>query len=180
MGFFGDLMGFKPPKVNTVDTSQYSKLGNEFFDPNSTRSRGMYNSLKQMGVDAIAQQYLGGQRMQAMGQNPFAQDQYKSGLANNIGQTQNAFNSYMNNSYGVGSGLLGYSLQGDMQNAQARNNANLMASQNKNNFFSGLFGAAASAMPFAMFGMPNSGNNATGGGTAWAGGNGNEQWPKVV
>lgn len=162
MGFFGDLMGFKAPKVNTVDTSQYSKLGNEFFDPNSTRSRGMYNSLKQMGVDAIAQQYLSGQRMQAAGQNPFAQDQFKAGLSNNIGQTQNAFNGYMNNSYNIGSGLLGYSLQGDMANANAQNAANLMASQNKNNFFSGLFGAAASAMPFAMFGMPGDKNGGGG------------------
>lgn len=90
-------------------------------------------------------------RMQAAGQNPFANEQYKSNLSQATGQTQNAFNQYMQNAYGTGSGLFGYALQGNIANAQAYNASNLMANQNKNNFYSGLFGAAISAGPSYLF-----------------------------
>jgi len=145
-------MGFDPAKTERVDTSEYSQLGKEFFDPNSLRNRGMYNNLKNMGIDSAAQQYLGGMRSQAQGQNPFASEQQRSNMANATGSAQNAFMQYMNNAHGTGSGLMGMSLQGNMANAQAQNQANQVASQNRSQFFGGLLGAATQAMPGFLFG----------------------------
>jgi len=160
MSWFGEALGLSPTKVDKVDTSQYSQLGGEFFNPNSTRNRGMYNSLKQMGIDSVAQQYLSGAKMQAMGQNPFAQDQYRAGLSNSLGQTQNAYNSYMNNAYNTGSGLLGYGLQGDMANANATNASRMQAAQNRSAFLASLIQAG----PRYLF--PEAMGGSTGGGTA--------------
>ena len=151
MSWFGDALGLSPTKVDKVDTSQYSQLGNDFLNPNSQRNRGMYNSLKQMGIDSIAQQYLSGAKMQAMGQNPFAQDQYRAGLSNSLWQTQNAYNSYLNNAYNTGSGLLGYGLQGDMANANASNMSRMQAAQNRAGFYGGLFASAMQAAPSFLF-----------------------------
>ena len=123
MGWFNEALGLSPIKTTNVDTSEYSSMGKDFLNPNSSRNRGMYNNLKQMGVDAIAQQYLNGARMGAMGQNPFANQQMRSGLSNNLAQTQQAYNGYLNNAYTTGSGLMGQALQGDMANAQAQNMA---------------------------------------------------------
>lgn len=151
MSWFGDAMGLTPAKVSNVDTSEYSQLGKEFFDPYSKRNRNMFNSLRNMGIDSAAQQYLSGLKMQAAGQNPFAQEQYKSALSNNTGQTQNAYSQYMQGAYGIGSGLMGQAMQGNMANAQAQNASNLMASQGKSNFWGGLLGAGLGALPGFLF-----------------------------
>jgi coproporphyrinogen III oxidase-like Fe-S oxidoreductase len=152
MSWFNDILGLSPTKVSNVDTSEYSQLGKEFFDPNSMRNRGMYNNLKNMGIDSAAQQYLSGMKMQAAGQNPFANQQYRSNLAQGTEQTHNAYNQYMQQAQGIGSGLFGYALQGQMQNANAVNMARLAAQQNAANFLQGLFAAGSQAAPQALFG----------------------------
>ena len=151
MSWFNDLIGATPARVERVNTDQYSQMGSQFMDPNSSLNRGMYNQLKRMGIDSAAQQYLSGMRMQAAGQNPFANEQYQSGLSNNLGQTQNAYNQYMQGAQQTGSGLFGYALQGNMQNAQSQNAANMSAQQNKNQFLGGLFGSAIGALPSFLF-----------------------------
>jgi len=152
MSFFGGLLGFDTPKIKTVDTAPYMSAGKDFLNPQSSVNRGMFNNLKQMGIDAAAQQYMQGARMQAMGQNPFAQDQFHSNLHAGLGQTQSAWNSYMNNAQGIGSSLMGQALQGDMANVQGYNAANMVASQNKSRFFSGLLGSVVQAMPGMIYG----------------------------
>ena len=152
MSWFNDILGLSPTKVSNVDTSEYSQLGKEFFDPNSMRNRGMYNNLKNMGIDSAAQQYLSGMKMQAAGQNPFANQQYRSNLAQVTEQTHNAYNQYMQGAQGIGSGLFGYALQGQMQNANAVNMARLAAQQNSANFLQGLFAAGIQAAPQVLFG----------------------------
>jgi hypothetical protein len=151
MSFFGGLLGLDTPKIKTVDTAPYMSAGKDFLNPQSSVNRGMFNNLKQMGIDAAAQQYMQGARMQAMGQNPFAQDQWKSALSNNLGQTQNAYSGYLNNAYGIGSSLLGQALQGNLANAQARNMANMNAQNNKSDFWGGLFANALGAAPSFLF-----------------------------
>jgi hypothetical protein len=148
------MLGFAPVNTAKVDTSEYSELGKEFFDPNSMRNRGMYNNLKNMGIDSAAQQYLSGMKMQAAGQNPFANQQYRSNLAQGIEQTHNAYNQYMQGAQGVGSGLFGYALQGNMANAQAQNTANQIASQRKSDFWGGLLGSVVGALPGLLFPAP--------------------------
>ena len=152
MSFFSDLFGTSPVKTVDVDVSQQQQLGNEFLDPNSQRNRGMYNTLRNMGIDSAAMQHLGGMRMQAAGQNPFANEQYRSSLSNNVQQTQGAYNQYLQNAYGIGSGLLGQALQGDMQNAAAKNAARMQAGQNKTDFWGGLLANAMQAAPTFLFG----------------------------
>ena len=154
MSWFNDILGLSPTKVSNVDTSEYSQLGKEFFDPNSMRNRGMYNNLKNMGIDSAAQQYLSGMKMQAAGQNPFANQQYRSNLAQVTEQTHNAYNQYMQGAQGIGSGLFGYALQGNMANAQAQNTANQMASQRKSDFWGGLLGSVVGALPGLLFPAP--------------------------
>jgi len=172
MSWFSEAFGLSETPTEKVDTSRYMGWGSEFLDPNSTRNRGMYNSLKQMGIDSVAQQYLSGAKMQAMGQNPFAQDQYRAGLSNSLGQTQNAYNSYLNNAYNTGSGLLGYGLQGDMANANATNASRMQAAQNR----AGLFASIIQAAPKYLF--PGAGTTTStagsGAGTPWAGGGMND------
>lgn len=165
MSWFSNALGFNPAGTQNVDTSQYTNMGNEFFDINSQRNRWMYNNLKQMGVDAIAQQYLNGARMQAQGANPFAQQQFRVGLSDARGQANNAYSAYMNNAYGIGSGLFGQALQGNLANAQARNMALMQANQNKTDFWSGLLSSVVQATPFAIWGFPGSGKGKLGGGT---------------
>lgn len=155
MSFFSNLLGFKPVKTRDVDVSQQQQLGNEFLNPNSQRNRGMYNTLRNMGIDSAAMQHLGGMRMQAAGQNPFANEQYRSSLSNNVQQTQGAYNQYLQNAYGMGSGLLGQALQGNMQNAGATNASRMQASQSKTDFWGGLFANAIQAAPAYLF--PGSG-----------------------
>ncbi len=162
------------PKTYSVDTSRYTALGEEFLDPYSSRNRGMYNDLKKVGVDAAAQQYLNSMRMQAAGQNPFATGQLQSSLASNLEGTRQAYNSYLNNAYQTGTGLLGYSLQGNLANAAAQNTAamqgsqsalnyqlqkmqadaamQMQRSQNQSGFFGGLFGNLVGASPALLFG----------------------------
>lgn len=162
------------PKTYSVDTSRYTALGKEFLDPYSSRNRGMYNDLKKVGVDAAAQQYLNSMRMQAAGQNPFATGQLQSSLASNLEGTRQAYNSYLNNAYQTGTGLLGYSLQGNLANAAAQNTAamqgsqsalnyqlqkmqadaamQMQRSQNQSGFFGGLFGNLVGASPALLFG----------------------------
>ena len=152
MSWFEDALGLSKTKVDKVNTGEYTGLGREFFDPNSARNRGMYNNLKNMGIDSVAQQHLGGMRMQAAGQNPFANEQYRGGLSQNLGQTQNAYNQYMQNAYNIGSGLFGYALQGNMANAQAENMARMQHSANKKDFWGGLLGNAVAAAPKFLFG----------------------------
>lgn len=151
---FNDMMGFTPVKTRDVDTSQYMQMGQQFLDPNSSRNRGMYNNLKQMGIDAMAQQYISGARMGAMGQNPFAQQQWRSGMANNLGQTQSAYMSGLQGNYQIGSGLMGQALQGDMNNANASNTAMMEANRNKTDFWTGVVSAGVGALGMGMFGMP--------------------------
>ena len=151
MSFFSDLFGISPVKTRDVDVSQQQQLGNEFLNPNSQRNRGMYNTLRNMGIDSAAMQHLGGMRMQAAGQNPFANEQYRSSLSNNIQQTQNAYNQYLQNAYGMGSGLLGQALQGNMSNAAATNMARMQAAQNKYDLMSGLLANAMQALPAFLF-----------------------------
>lgn len=152
MSFLNNLLGFKPVKTVDVDVSQQQQLGNEFLDPNSRRNRGMYNTLRNMGIDSAAMQHLGGMRMQAAGQNPFANEQYRTSLSNNIQQTQGAYNQYLQNAYGMGSGLLGQALQGNMSNAAATNSARMQAGQNKYDLTSGLLANAVQALPTFIFG----------------------------
>jgi hypothetical protein len=166
------------PKTYSVDTSRYTALGEEFLDPYSSRNRGMYNDLKKVGVDAAAQQYLNSMRMQAAGQNPFATGQLQSSLASNLEGTRQAYNSYLNNAYQTGTGLLGYSLQGNLANAAAQNTAamqgsqsalnyqlqkmqadaamQMQRSQNQSGFFGGLFGNLVGAAPALLFGTQSS------------------------
>lgn len=151
---FNDMMGFTPVKTRDVDTSQYTQMGQQFLDPNSSRNRGMYNNLKQMGIDAIAQQYISGARMGAMGQNPFAQQQWRSGMANNLGQTQSAYTSGLQQNYSVGSGLLGQAMQGNINNSNASNMAAMEANRNKTDFYTGVASSALQATPFAIWGFP--------------------------
>lgn len=154
MSWFKDALGLSKPKVNKVDYGEYSQMAKEFFDPNSLRNRGMYNSLRNMGIDSVAQQYLGGMKMQAAGQNPFAQEQFNSAISNNIGQTHNAYNQYMQGAHGIGTGLMGQAMSAQLQNAQAQNAANLIHNQNKQEFWGGLFGNAMSALPRYLFPGP--------------------------
>jgi len=112
----------------------------------------MYNTLRNMGIDSAAMQHLGGMRMQAAGQNPFANEQYRSSLSNNVQQTQGAYNQYLQNAYGMGSGLLGQALQGSMQNAGAKNSARMQAGQNKYDLMSGLLANVQQALPTFLFG----------------------------
>lgn len=151
MSWFKDALGLSKPKVKKVDYGEYSQMAKEFFDPNSLRNRGMYNSLRNMGIDSAAQQYLGGMKMQATGQNPFAQEQFNSAISNNTGQTQNAYNQYMQGAHGIGTGLMGQAMSAQLQNAQAQNAANLIHNQNKQQFWGGLFGAGISALPRYLF-----------------------------
>ena len=151
MSFFSNLLGFKPVKTTDVDVSQQQQLGNEFLNPNSQRNRGMYNTLRNMGIDSAAMQHLGGMRMQAAGQNPFANEQYRSSLSNNVQQTQGAYNQYLQNAYGMGSGLLGQALQGNLSNAAATNTARMQAAQNKYDLMSGLLANAMQALPTFLF-----------------------------
>ena len=152
MSFFSNLLGTSPVKTVDVDVSQQQQLGNEFLNPNSQRNRGMYNTLRNMGIDSAAMQHLGGMRMQAAGQNPFANEQYRSSLSNNVQQTQGAYNQYLQNAYGIGSGLLGQALQGNMSNAAATNSARMQASQNKTSFWGGLLANVTQAAPTFLFG----------------------------
>ena len=151
MGWFNNLLGLNPVETRDVDTSRYTNMGNEFFDEKSKRNRGMYNSLRQMGVDSAAQQYLSGMRMQAGGQNPFANEQFRSALSSGVGQTQNAYNQYMSNAAGIGSGLYGMAMQGDMANAEAYNQAQMQSQQAKSGFYGGLFANALGALPKFLF-----------------------------
>jgi multidrug efflux pump subunit AcrB len=151
MSFLNKLLGLSPVKTRDVDVSQQQQLGNEFLNPNSQRNRGMYNTLRNMGIDSAAMQHLGGMRMQAAGQNPFANEQYRSSLSNNVQQTQGAYNQYLQNAYGMGSGLLGQALQGNMSNAAATNAARMQAGQNKYDFMGGLFANAMQALPTFLF-----------------------------
>ena len=155
MSWFKDALGLSKPKVSKVDYGEYSQMAKEFFDPNSLRNRGMYNTLRNMGIDSAAMQHLGGMRMQAAGQNPFANEQYRSALSNNVQQTQGAYNQYLQNAYGIGSGLLGQALQGNMQNAGAKNAARMSAAQNKTDFWGGLLSNVVQAAPAFLF--PGSG-----------------------
>ena len=152
MSFFSNLLGTSPVKTVDVDVSQQQQLGNEFLNPNSQRNRGMYNTLRNMGIDSAAMQHLGGMRMQAAGQNPFANEQYRSSLSNNVKQTQGAYNQYLQNAYSMGSGLLGQALQGNMSNAAATNSARMQAGQNKYDLMSGLLANAQQAIPTFLFG----------------------------
>lgn len=151
MSFLNNLLGLNPVKTRDVDVSQQQQLGNEFLNPNSRRNRGMYNTLRNMGIDSAAMQHLGGMRMQAAGQNPFANEQYRSSLSNNVQQTQGAYNQYLQNAYGMGSGLLGQALQGNMSNAAATNSARMQAGQNKYDLMSGLLANAMQALPTYLF-----------------------------
>ena len=152
MSWFKDALGLSKPKVSKVDYGEYSQMAKEFFNPNSLRNRGMYNSIRNMGIDSAAQQYLGGMKMQAAGQNPFAQEQFNSAISNNVGQTQNTYNQYMQGAYGIGTGLMGQAMSAQLQNAQAQNSANLIHNQNKQQFWGGLLGAATSALPRFLYG----------------------------
>ena len=152
MSFLNNLLGLNPVKTRDVDVSQQQQLGSEFLNPNSRRNRGMYNTLRNMGIDSAAMQHLGGMRMQAAGQNPFANEQYRSSLSNNVQQTQGAYNQYLQNAYGMGSGLLGQALQGNMSNAAATNAARMQARQNKYDLTSGLLANAVQALPTFIFG----------------------------
>ena len=98
-------------------------MGKQFFDPNSSMNKGQFGNIKKMGIDSVAQQQLGGMRMGAAGINPFGNEQYKSGLSDANELAANAYNSYLANAYQHGKGLLGMALQGNMQNAQAKNYA---------------------------------------------------------
>lgn len=151
MSFLKNLLGLNPVKTRDVDVSQQQQLGSEFLNPNSRRNLGMYNTLRNMGIDSAAMQHLGGMRMQAAGQNPFANEQYRSSLSNNIQQTQGAYNQYLQNAYSMGSGLLGQALQGNMSNAAATNSARMQAAQNKTDFWNGLLSNVVQAAPAFLF-----------------------------
>jgi len=83
----------------------------KYLDENSAYNTGMYNRFKQAGQDAAGQQYQQGLRMQAMGQNPFANQQYRSNMAQ---ANQAAMDQYINNhqaSQQLGQGFMNMAVQ---------------------------------------------------------------------
>ena len=99
----------------------------------------------------------------------------QSSIASKLEGTRNAYNSYLNNAYQTGTGLLGYGLQGSMANAAAQNAAAMqgsqaalnyglqkmqadatmqaMRAQNKTDFWGGLLANAIGATPATIFGL---------------------------
>lgn len=149
---FAQWMGWSAPKMSTVDTSRLTRYGEQFLDPSSQLNKQNLSNLRQTGLDSLAQQYLMSNRMRAAGQNPFAGGQYRAGLSDMLGQTYQAQNQYMNQAYGLGSGLLGQALQGEMANITSKNQAALSGMQNRSDFFTNLFGQGMQALPTYLFG----------------------------
>jgi hypothetical protein len=88
-----------------------------YMDPNSQYNQGQYNKFKEAGANTAAQQYQGGLKMQAAGQNPFANEQYQSNMNNYNQQAYDAYNQQMYGNQQLGTGLLGMSQQARIQQA---------------------------------------------------------------
>ena len=110
-------MSWQDP-INNNYISMLEGYAQNYMNPNSQYNRGQYNNFKQMGVDNAGQTYNQGLRMQAMGQNPFATQQYRGALSNATGQAQDAYMQQNQQSQGLGAGLLGMANQTRQQLAQ--------------------------------------------------------------
>ena len=110
-------MSWQDP-INNNYISMLEGYAQNYMNPNSQYNRGQYNNFKQMGVDNAGQTYNQGLRMQAMGQNPFATQQYREALSNATGQAQDAYMQQNQQSQSLGAGMLGMANQTRQQLAQ--------------------------------------------------------------
>lgn len=99
-------MSWQDPISNNY-ISMLEGYAKNYMDPASQYNRGQYNNFKQMGTDNAAQTYNQGMRMQAMGQNPFANQQYQGALSDATGQAHGAYMQQNQQSQQLGTGMLG-------------------------------------------------------------------------
>lgn len=105
MSWLSSMLFGKQTKVNT-DFSELSNQANEYSNPLSKLNQNMLMGLTNQATDIVAQQGLSNQRMQAMGLNPFAQQQQQQMLSTVTGQAGQGWNSWLNNAANVSTGLL--------------------------------------------------------------------------
>ncbi len=161
---FNMLFGKRPqaPNVQTSDMpGQLYDSAQQYMDPSSRQNRMHFDRLRGMGADSAAQHGLMGNRSMAAGVNPFANEQHGQAYRQGQGQAYDAFGNLMQQQQGAGLNLMGLAMQGDMNNMQAANQAEMLrwqANQQRNQgvgqFMGGLLGQAASfAMPTLGIGI---------------------------
>jgi len=115
---YNDYYNTNPSGAGGGYISMLEGYAKNYMDPNSQYNKGQYNQFKQMGTDNAAMQGQQGMRMQAAGQNPFANEQYRASMSDATGQAHNAYMQQNQQSQQLGTGMLGMSMQARMQMAQ--------------------------------------------------------------
>lgn len=105
MSWFSNAL-FGSPHYSNTDFSQLKTLGENMLNPLSLYNQRNLNNLQAIGLNNVAQQDLGNQKLGAMGVNPFANEQTQQARNSVVGQVGDSFNQSLNQSANVGSGLL--------------------------------------------------------------------------
>jgi len=134
MSWFSSL--WKPPKVHTVDTSQFYDRAQQYTDPHSRMNQAHFGQLQRQGQSQLGLHGLLGERMANMGYNPFASEQYQGQGRQLTDQMIGRYGDYMAGQGQLGLGYTQLGQQGEMQNAQMQTAANMQ----QNQFMQGLFG----------------------------------------
>lgn len=115
---YNDYYNTNPSGAGGGYISMLEGYAKNYMDPNSQYNKGQYNQFKQMGTDNAAMQGQQGMRMQAAGQNPFANEQYRASMSDATGQAHNAYMQHNQQSQQLGTGMLGMGMQARMQMSQ--------------------------------------------------------------
>ena len=176
MGLFDWLTGNVDPNsigkyydgIEDIDTSFQQNTGEQMFNPNSQYNRTQLGSMRQGMYDQMAMQGNMTARQAAMGQKFGANQRQQASNAQAGNALYQGFNQHMGQAAGIGSGMLGQAMQGNMSNQNvALQRSGAMASQASQNaqntagLWQGMIGAGIGGLSQGL--ISNLGNNVTGG-----------------
>ena len=117
--------------INT-DFSGMDKLAQNYMNPFSANNQNVLKSLTGQATDIVAQQGINNNRANAMGMNPFANQQNQNLVSQVIKNAGGGWNEWLNNANNIGTGLVqnkyNMQFQKDMANAKIYNNKQSMIS----------------------------------------------------
>ena len=133
-------------KTINTDFSGMDKLAQSYMNPFSANNQNVLRGLTNQATDITAQQGINNNRAQAMGMNPFADQQNQNLISQVIKNAGGGWNEWLNNANNIGPGLVqnkyNMQFQKDMANAKMYNQRQKEISD----FMQGFLGQGASAL----------------------------------
>lgn len=158
---WSDYYNTQPQGSSGGYISMLEGYAQNYMNPNSQYNRGQFNQFNQMGQDSAAAQGQQGLRMQAAGQNPFANQQYRAASAEGVGQAHNAYMQQNQQSQAIGANYNQMAMQTRMQMAQQAQQQAQMDREYKQHRMGQWLGLGGTLMSAALTG-PIGGAAATG------------------